>query len=168
MMIKTLFLLLVTLLIFTSCGSRGAMDYFDKNEHYERAMTSLQIGTLVENLNTKVIFKAIYLNHVFKTEYQDGEHFYISTHIDEDSYIKTQRGLFNKLYALKLNDTNATKVVELDSNETLRLEMPLTERWSRYYHVRFDEVEGNDLNLTFSHKDQGTILLKYAKDELEK
>lgn len=169
-MIKTkmLSLLGVTALIFTSCSSRGAMDHFDKNEHYERAMTSLQIGTLVQHLETKAVLKTIYLNHVFDKKYQEGENFYISTYIDKDPYEEKQQGILHKHYNLRLNNKKATRITELENNDSLRLLMPLTERWSRYYYVRFDEAKGNDLNLTFSYKEQGTILLKYAKDELEK
>jgi len=165
---KTATLLLAIAFSITACSSRGAMDYFNKNEHFEKAMTNLQIGTLVEGLETKVIFKAIYLNQIFEKEYQDGENFYISTYIDKEPYIEKERGLYHKEYTLMLNDTNATKIKELKEDDTLRLKMPLTERWSRYYHIRFDEIEENDLNLTFSHQKQGTISLVYAKDELEK
>ena len=167
-MIKTASVVLLTLLLFSSCSSRGAMEYFNKNEHYERAMTNLQIGTLVDDLETKAILKVIYLNQVFDKEYQEGENFYIATYIDNDPYDERQRGLKNKLYKLQLNDYNATRVTELKYDDKLRLQMPLTERWSRYYYVRFDEIKSNDLSITFSHKKLGTIVLKFAKDELEK
>lgn len=168
MILKTLLQLMIIGFIFTACSSRGAMDYFNKNRHYERAMTSLQIGSLVEESKTKVIIKTIYLNHVFKNKYQDGENFYISTHIENGLKETKADGLLHELYTLELNGIKPTQSVIVDDNDTLKESMPLTESWSRYYHVRFDEVQGNDLNLTFTHKKYGTILLKYAKDELVK
>lgn len=168
LMIKTTSIVLALSLLLASCSSRGAMDYFEKNEHYERAMTNLKIGTLVNDLETQVIFKAIYLNQVFAKEYQEGENFYIATYINEDAQDETKRGLHNKLYTLHLNGIKATKITELQYDDVLRLQMPLTEQWSRYYHVHFDEVQENDLDLTFAHDHLGTIVLKYAKDELER
>ena len=167
-MVKIALTSLLTSSLFIGCSGHQAMEYFNKNEHYERAMTSLQIGSLVEGLKTKVIFKAIYLNQTYLKRYQEGENFFISTYIDGEPFDEMKKGLFYKKYALALNGKKATKIIELSEDDPLRLDMPVTERWNRYYQVRFDEATSNDLNLTFSHEKQGTIVLKYAKDELEK
>lgn len=167
-MIKIASAFVITAFLLNSCSSRGAMDHFNKNEHYERAMTNMKIGTLVDGVETKAILKVIYLNQVFDKEYQEGENFYIATYIKEDSYDKRERGLKNKLYQLHLNGLKARKVTELSYDDVLRVQMPLTEQWSRYYYVHFDEVESNSLKIVFSHKQLGSIALKFAKDELEK
>jgi hypothetical protein len=133
-------------------------------------MTNLQIGTLVKGRKTKVIFKAIYLNQVVMEPYPEGEHFYIALYIDEDEndHDKNKTGLNSTQYDLRLNNIEAKSLLELEEENVLRRELPLTEKWSRYYHVEFNDNNATNLNLTFSHKELVTILLPYAKDELEK
>ena len=168
MMKKIAFTFFIVTLLFSACTPHRALDHFSKNKHFERAMTSLQIGTLVNNLETKAVLKVIYLNHVYQNQYQENENFFISLYIANEPYDDDKGGLNHKLYKLKLNDQNATSITELSDDAPLRMEMPVTEKWSHYYHVVFAKQESNDLELTLTHKYQGTILLKYAKDELEK
>ncbi len=168
MMKKIAFTFVLGTLLFTACSPRNPLDHFSKNKHFERAMIGLQIGTLVSQLETKAVLKVIYLNHVYQDRYQENENFFLSLYIANEPYDSDQGGLNHKLYTLKLNDQKALCVTELADSAPLRMEMPITEKWSRYYHVTFAKQEGNDLNLTLAHKHQGTILLKYAKDEPEK
>jgi hypothetical protein len=168
MKIKTTLLLLVAALFASSCTKQNnPMEHFSKNAHFEAAMSSLQIGTLVDGFDTQAVIKVIYLNQVYKDEYQTDENFYISTHITNEPYANKERGLNHPLYTLLLNGKNSKSIVELEENNLLRMEMPISEKWSRYYYVIFDKQDTNDLNITFSHKHEGTILLKYQKDALQ-
>ncbi len=159
---------LTSILILTSCSTRGAMEPFHKNKYFERSMTNVQIGTLVDKKHTQAIIKAIYLNQIFKTSDQEVENFFISTFFASDPEDSNRSGLHNPDYVLLLNKHEPMFVTELEEDHFLRQNLPLKERWSRYYHVRFKKMQSNDLTLTLSHKKYGTIVLPYAKDELAK
>ena len=166
---KIAFTVAIMILLFASCSTRGAMEQFNKNKYFERAMTNLQIGTLVDKLKTKVVLQAIYLNQIVDNGYPEGEHFYIATYVDDENALKeAKRGLQNSLYILKLNGILPKSITELAKESILRQKLPITESWYKYYHVEFDDVNTTKLELTLYNKDYGTILLSYAKDELEK
>lgn len=168
MKIKSILLLFISSLFLLSCSTyNNPMEQFTKNAFFEKAMSSLQIGSLVDGFDTKAVLKVIYLNQVYNDEYQKGENFYVSTHITDEPYEEDERGLYHKLYKLTMNGKKPQSITELQENDLLRMEMPITEKWSRYYHVVFEAVEGNDLTISFAHKHEGTILLKYQKDFLE-
>ncbi len=157
-------LLLLTSLILNGCSPHGAMEYFDKNSDFERAMTTLRTGTLVEALKTKVLVNVIYLNRVDPDTYKEGEHFFVSAYREEDD----SQGIFGEAFTLTLNGEKPAFFEELDKEHPIVVRMPLTVKWSRYYHVRFSQIESNDMILSLRHNSLGTISVKYAKDELEK
>ncbi|MDH5464343.1 MAG: hypothetical protein OEW60_01870, partial [Thiovulaceae bacterium] len=138
--------------------------YFNKDGYFERTMDNLRTGTMVQGLETKAIIHAIYLNRVDAKLYSDGEYFFIGTYIENDFQDKDKRGLYNKAFTLKLNNEIALVAEELSEDHILRKSMPLVSRWNRYYRVKFKQIKGNKLVMTFDHTRFGRITLNFQRD----
>ena len=185
------FCALSAILLFTGCSKTTAFDFFSTDEYYEKAISNMQKVSLMQEMETKALLHAIYLNNVDSKLYNDGEYFYVALHIIGASQDDNKSGLSNPSYSLKMvesvdldvldiqsyksKDTNETKVklVEhlplviepLEPKDTLRSSMPIKNKWNKYYIVKFDKIMDEKIRLVFENDQYGSAPLTFLKEE---
>ena len=176
-------------LVFTACSATTAFDNFSTDAYFEKAISNMKKVSLMQDLETKALMHAVYLNNVDTKIYNDGEYFFIALHIIKD--LKNKSGLDNPHYTLKMvetiipkihqiqsyksNDMNVTKttkveykpldIVSLDEEDDLRLSMPIKNKWSKYYRVKFKKIKGEKIELVFESDQYGQASLTSLKEE---
>lgn len=159
-------LLALGLLFFTGCSKTTAFDFFKIKPDYERAISNLQSGTIARSFETEVILSSVYLNAVYADEYKDGEYFFIALYIADDKrlfYVKSN--MSDPDYKLTLNGINFIDAQELKEDHRLRSLMPINNAWNRYYLIKFDKQDRNDLLLRLENRNLDTIDLHYQKED---
>lgn len=161
------FSILILILIFISgCSRTSAFDFFKMDDNYERAIDNLQTGTIVSSFETKAILSTIYLNHVYPEKYNDGEYFFVSIYLREDIRLYFKSGMNNKKYKFTLNGEKPMEGRELETDDELRISMPITNEWNRYYLVKFPTQHISKLDLILENDEFDSVELTYQKDEI--
>jgi len=153
--------LFILLLIFTGCVNPNYDGLFDTNNINQKAINYTQKGGLFNELETKAIITATYLNKV-DDKFNDADTFLVGIFIDDD-FDDDKIGLKNPLYKLEMNNKNYLSIEDVDKNDILLKTMPLVNRWAKYYIVKFSISKDINLKLQFSHKAFGTTILKFKK-----
>jgi len=179
------------ILLFSGCSRTTAFDFFSTDNYYEKAVSNMKKVSLMQDMETKAILHAIYLNNVDEELYNDGEYFYIAIHIINDSKDENTSGLHNPSYSLKMvesiqqeistiqsyknEDVNTTKVklityspliVEpIDTDDDMRSSMPIKNKWNKYYIVKFEKITEQKIGLVFESDQYGSAPLTFLKEE---
>ncbi|MDF1881400.1 hypothetical protein JHD50_08825 [Sulfurimonas sp. MAG313] len=169
---KKFFILFVIMfaILFSGCSKTTAFDYFSMSPYYEKAVLQMQKMSLMQNEETKALVHAIYLNNIDPKMYKGGEYFYVALHIVKDNEDEKTRGLYNKEYSLRLKEnkksfSSALEIHNLESNNNLRLRMPIHNAWSQYYLLKFKTMNQKTLRLSFENDQFGKAQLVFAKEE---
>jgi hypothetical protein len=122
----------------------------DKNKNYKEALEFTQKKQLKNYLQTMAVFRATYLNKIYPQVYENNESFFVGVYIPND--IKKKEGLDNPLFELLLNDKKPINVTRLkyDSSALIK-QMPLINRWTKYYIVEFEKDDEEKLALTYTY-----------------
>ncbi len=155
----------LTLIFISGCSRTSAFDFFKMDDNYERAIDNLQTGTIVSSFETKAILSTIYLNRVYPEKYNDGEYFFVSIYLREDIRLYFKSGINNKKYKFTLNGNEPIEAKELETDDELRLSMPITNEWNRYYLVKFPKQDMSKLDLILENDEFDSVELIYQKDE---
>jgi hypothetical protein len=155
----------MTVVFISGCSRTSAFDFFKMDDDYEKAIDNLQTGTIVSSFETKAILSTIYLNHVYPEKYNDSEYFFVSIYLREDIRLYFKSGMNNKKYKFTLNGEQPLEGKELKTDDELRLSMPISNEWNRYYLVKFPIQHINELNLILENDKLDSIELIYQKDE---
>ena len=159
------FFILISIMVFISgCSRTTAFDFFKMDDNYERAVDNLQTGTIVKSFETKAILSTVYLNRVYPKKYSDGEYFFVSIYLREDIRLYFKAGINNKKYKFTLNGEEPLLGEELKSDDELRLSMPITNEWNRYYLVKFDTQNTKELKLILENDESDSVELTYQKE----
>lgn len=170
---------LSTALLLTGCSHKTAFDFFSSDSYYEKGVSNMQKVSLMEDLETKALLHAVYLNNVDPKTYHGDEYFYIAVHIIDDP---DKKGLNNKGYRLRMSKldesekeedlkkapqsnkysrfyvqektpvyiySEALEINELDENHKLRRTMPVRNQWNHFYLARYKQ-DANASELTLS------------------
>lgn len=137
---KFIFAVLVVFFL-VGCDRTTSMAYLQKDAFYEQSIAHLQKGDLISSSETKAIISAVYLNRVKPEKYKVNENFFVAVYIKDDFKSKKKYGLKNPLYHLKLNGEKPLVITELDKDATLRKQMPLVNKWNKYYQVVFKNTD---------------------------
>ena len=156
---------IITLFFITGCSRTSAFDFFKMDDNYERAVDNLQTGTIVSSFETKAILSTIYLNRVYPEKYSDGEYFFVSIYLREDIRLYFKSGMNNKKYKFTLNGDQPIEGKELETDDELRIAMPITNEWNRYYLVKFPKQQISTLDLILENDEFDSVHLVYQKDE---
>ncbi len=156
---------IITVVFISGCSQTSAFDFFKMDDDYEKAIDNLQTGTIVSSFETKAILSTIYLNHVYPEKYNDNEYFFVSIYLREDIRLYFKSGMNNKKYKFTLNGEQPIEGIELKTDDELRLSMPISNEWNRYYLVKFPTQHINELNLILENDKLYSIELIYQKDE---
>lgn len=186
-MIKKIAFTAFTAFMFIGCGAYNALDMFQKDKSYEKALLHTKNAQITNSLETKAKITATYLNPLYPSEYKDAEYFFVGMYIPDDYDSPKESGLFNKDYNLLMIDMRE-KVVALGDKEVVQgyikplsvepiikkeqnllyKKMPHTDNWSRYYVVSFPKQQGTEpLNLKLKSNLYGEVLLNFPRVGLE-
>jgi hypothetical protein len=141
------------------CG-RSAFFDFTGSATYAEALPHTKRGELVDRFESKALISASYLNAIYPNnkDYNGTETFLIGLYIANDFSAKEKSGLNNPNYSLSLNGDKPSGVQTVDKNDPLLKLMPLVNRWSRYYIVRFASAKKLALSLTEADTNQSIVI----------
>jgi len=156
--VRVFFIILVAI-FFIGCESLDKNHgIFQKDKTYQKAIRNTQKGEIINSLETKGVIVATYLTPLYE-EYSEGENFLVG--IYTNSIVNENLALDDENYNLVLENEQNLKIEEIDKNHKVFQNMPFINEWFRYYLVKGEEREV--LNLTFLHKDFGSVKLHFAK-----
>lgn len=159
--------ILATLLV-QGCSRNSAYQYLQMNSDEERAIDSLQTGTIASSLETEAIMSTIYLNRVYPKKYNDAEYFFISLYLQADKRLYYNNALVSIDYNLTLNSKPPIEVKKLKPSDPIRQLMPLKNEWNRYYLVEFEKLACNcTKRLVLSDSNGKKISIIYEPEDLE-
>lgn len=149
-------LIILTIFILGGCG-QSALLTLGKDEKYNTILTQTQKKQLTDSATTLGLFRTTYLNPLYPDEYRGKEYFFIGLYLQDD-FKRDKGGLNNPHYSLTMNGQSYAEAMELEKSDPLYKQMPLTERWIRYYLVSFeDNSSAARMNVTLK-KDSGESL----------
>ena len=148
-------------LFVTGCG-RPAFLVFDRNSAYQEALGFTREGEVRNYFETKALVTATYMNPLDGERFKDGEFFFVGLYIDDD-FEGEKGGLNNPFFRLTLNGEIPLEYYEVEEEDPMLKTMPLVNRWSRYYVVRFPETAEGALTLTLVHESTASVSLPFSK-----
>ncbi len=162
MKLQIIMILLATLLV-SGCAPKSG--FFSEDVRYESALVHTQKGEIYNSLEMKASIVATYLNPTLvRCEKENAEVFLIAIFISEDSSDESKQGLMNKSYHLTLNGKKPRSIRALDYHDDMIQVAPFRNRWSAYYIVKFDKQKSKKLQMQYSHKSYGKVILSFLKD----
>lgn len=161
---KRLWIWVALALLLSGCG-RSAFFTFTGSTTYAEALPHTQRAEISDRFESKALVSATYLNAVYpgNRDYADSETFFVGLYIDKD-FEGAKAGLNNPLYTFTLNAIGYESAEPVAKDDELLKLMPLVNRWSRYYIVRFPKQGGDKLTLRLAHPDTGRqAVLTFSK-----
>ncbi len=169
--------LLGSLLFLTGCSKTTAFDFFSTDTYYEKSVSNMRTASLIKDGETKAILHAVYLNNIDKKEFHTQEYFFIAIHIIDEKHLSDKEGLNNPDYSLKMIEkvnigthktveARAVSVKKLKEDSRILRNMPIKNKWSYFYLVKFAEVNQDILTLSFQSKKYGKSNITFAKKEV--
>ncbi len=154
---KSFFIILTFLLIFTACADKNAFTKFNMLPKQELGISSLQSSKIKTEEHIDGIVSAIYLNEVYPDIYNGKEYFYIYL------YLKERKDEIK--FTLKLNSKLPIKVEELPNKNKFSHLSSIEGKWQRYFLVSFEKESKSELSLVFKNGPSSSDKLIYQKDE---
>ena len=157
----TLFTL--SLLLFGGCSSS---ERFTPTSTYEKASISYKNVRLLDNGKSEIILSTVYLNEVYPKYAGNFAHFLVSFYATKGSalYFDKEKKRTADDYLLTLNGESALQTEELERDDLLLELMPVSNRWSRYYYVRYRLPSANAvLVLESDHSTKAVVTYQKAR-----
>lgn len=156
-----LFLLIPTILLFTSCGSKNSgFTYFENENNESRAAQFTRKIDIVKDREVDTIFMATYVN---KTENDsdktDDESFLIFNYF---ANANTQ-DLDKNGYKITLNKQEPISIENVDKSDEKYKNLMLKNNWGKYYLVKFKSLESERLSLELSNQSSSKVILNFEK-----
>ncbi|MDR3347373.1 MAG: hypothetical protein LBN32_02030 [Helicobacteraceae bacterium] len=163
---KELFLAtMIMAAVLAGCGGRSAFFDFTGSAAYAEAIAHTKSGAITDRFESKALLSASYLNAIYPNRYSGDETFLVGLYITND-FQREKSGINNPMYSLALNDRKYIGVETVDKNDDLLKLMPMINRWSKYYIVRFEPSEKLDLTLSEADTNR-SVTLSFSKANAE-
>jgi len=151
---KTLWLTLTFLVLFSGCADKNAFMKFNMNEKEELGADSLLNSKVKKGQKVDGIVSVVYLNKVYPKKFTEDEVFYVNFYVKD----KTQK------FSFMLNQEKSIAVKKLEVQNPYSYLTPLNTKWSNYYLVRFKKQK-DILSFVFHNGSFATDPLVFEKDE---
>ena len=151
---KTLWLTLTFLVLFSGCADKNAFSKFNMNEKEELGADSLLNSKVKKGQKVDGIVSVVYLNKVYPKKFTEDEVFYVNFYVKD----KTQ------LFSFMLNQEKSLSVKKLEAENIYSYLTPLKTKWSKYYLVKFKKQK-DILNFVFHNGSFESDPLIFEKDE---
>lgn len=158
-----IFLSFIVLFFIFGCSKNITIDKLDPQRVQELSMVNTAKGELA-NQNSKIFILATYLNPIKTSEIDNSkENFLVSIYLSkENSNLKENN---NPFYQIRLNDTVFMDDIEiLDKNSKILKLIPIKNRWSEYYLIKFPIQKTKTLKLTFENEQHKKVDLIFSKE----
>jgi hypothetical protein len=147
---KILAFFVITLFI-SGCGNSAFM-MLDKSPAYQKALHYTQQKELRNYLHTLAIMRVTYLSPLNEKLYGENPTFFVGINIKND-FARKKKGIYNPLFDFTANNTKMIDIEEVIAEHPLYKEMPVINRWSRYYKITFiGDPQTAIMNLKYMHK----------------
>lgn len=148
---KQITIFFIVLILLTGCG-RSAFFGFTSSTVYNDALMHTKRTEITDKFESRVLMSATYLNGVYPDKYSGNEFFLIGLYISND-FRDEKAGINNPNYTITLNKEPFIKVDELDKEDPLLKQLPLINRWSRYYIAEFNQTATTQMALNIHEHD---------------
>jgi len=161
-----IYILLV--LSLTSCENKMLNRLNSKQNFYANLQQTQKIILSNSKNETKAMLSVTYLHPKEYLKHKSskiqkfrGERFIIGTFFaDGNSSLSMD---LNNSYSLTLGRKRVKNIKELSLDDSLLIDIPMLNGWSRYYLVQFDYKARKRFNMVFSHKEYGIKRVKFYK-----
>jgi len=159
---------LAVVLVISGCSRSSAFTHFTKlDSAQERAVSSLQTGSIKTDQYRKAIISTVYLNQVEPKTYTENETFFIALYLRGGETLQLQDDdSSHAIYQLSLNGTAPLNTTAIEEGDPLRRLMPISNDWNYFYTVEFPHHDENNLTLTLENDQFESVSLTYQKDDL--
>ena len=160
-MLKVFLSFVLTFFIF-GCAKVTIND-LDRTKAQELSIVNTRKGEL-SNQNNKIFILATYLNPIKTSEIDSSkEVFLVSIYLSKKN--DKSRTDNNPFYGIRLNNTILMDDIKLlGKNSQLLKLIPIKNRWSKYYLLKFPKQKTKTLKLTFENKQHKKVNLTFSKE----
>ncbi|MEK6658770.1 MAG: hypothetical protein AABY36_03705 [Campylobacterota bacterium] len=160
---KTFFIFLTFLTLFTGCSKKNAFYEFKMDKNQELSASSLQSSKIVsKDGEVSGIFSAIYLNEVYPETFNQDESFFIFLFSKEKKELYDQSKSTDTNLKVMLNSKLPIKIEELSQENKFSHLVDIKNDWNRYYIVTFEKAD--TINLVLEEGNASSSVLKYKKE----
>ncbi len=145
------------------CTKKITIDKLDPQRVQELSMVNTAKGELA-NQSSKIFILATYLNPVKTSEIDDSkENFLVSIYLSKQNDKSKENN--NPFYQIRLNNNVFMDDIEiLDKNSKILKLIPIKNRWSEYYLIKFPKQKTKTLKLTFENEQHNKVNLTFSKE----
>lgn len=162
MKLRTIMILIATLFL-SGCTLKSG--FFAEDLRYQSALSHTKKGEIYNSFEMKASIVATYLNSTtVECDRDNAEVFLIAIYIDEDTSDESKQSLMNKSFLLTLGGKKPSSIRSLAYSDDMIQIAPFRNRWSDYYLVKFDKQEAQELEMNYTHKNYGRVILSFVKD----
>ncbi len=153
----------IILFFILGCSKNITIDKLDGQRVHELSMVNTAKGELV-NHNSKIFILATYLNPIKTSEIDDSkENFLVSIYLSKQNDNSKENN--NPFYQIRLNGTVFVDDIEiLDKKSKILKLIPIKNRWSEYYLLKFPKQKTKTLKLTFENEQHSKVNLIFSKE----
>ncbi len=161
-MIK-IFSFFIIFFFLVGCSKNITIDKLNPQRVQELSIVNTAKGEL-ENQNSKIFILATYLNPIKTSEIDNSkENFLVSVYLSKKNDKSKENN--NPFYQVKLNDTVTIDDIEiLDKKSKILKLIPIKNRWSEYYLIKFPKQKTKTLKLTFENEQHNKVNLIFSKE----
>jgi len=155
-----LFFISVSLLFFSACSSKSALNYFKSDPQSAMAIQYTKKSDLIYKNDINAVIFSTYLNKI-NSKYENGklDSFIIGTHLVN----KNNHDFIANGYKIFLNDKLFKSIKGLDKQSDLVKSIPLKNNWANYYIIHFNRDKNRELILKLIHPIYGQTQVKFQK-----
>ena len=151
---KTLWLTLTFLVLFSGCADKNAFSKFNMSEKQQLGADSLLNSKVKNGKEVNGVVSIVYLNKVFPKKFPEDEVFYVNFFIKDK----------NEGFSFILNGEKSIFAEELEAQNPYSFLTPLNTKWSKYYLVKFKKQK-DILSFVFHNGLFESNPLVFEKDE---
>jgi len=161
-MLKVVSLFLISFFIF-GCSKGITIDKLDIDKTQELSIVNTKKGELT-NQNSKIFILATYLNPIKTSEIDKSkENFLISIYLSRQDDKSKENN--NPFYQVKLNNSVFIDDMKILNKKSKLLKLiPIKNRWSEYYLIKFPKQKTKTLKLTFENEQHNKVNLTFSKE----
>lgn len=161
---KTFFIFLTFLIIFTGCSKKNAFFGFEMDKTQELCASGMQSSKIIsKDGEVSGVFSAIYLNEIYPHAFYGDEYFFVFFYTKEEKELYDSKNPTETDLVLKLNNELPIKTEKLPQENQFSHLADIKNDWNHYYLVAFKKSDV--LNLMLQNGKSSSAVLRYKKEE---